>query len=514
MSLWRNVFAAAVALVAMFLAAPVASAGTHCAALTTPVAAPGEDIPPLDQLACADLRGFDFLQEDLTGANLHGSNLAGVRLVQATLSNADLSGAILTDADLGQAQLDGANLSAADLTGAWAGQANLAGAKLSDAVLRNTTLIQANLTGADLTGADLTGADLTQAQTDAPPTPTETTPVETPEETPDEDAPVLNPGDSAPTVVQPAEDEPQIAFLLLWPAAAIALAWLRTRFGLYARHRGTTPIPPVGVVGGLVGVVLVMTGLYLAATAAFRSIASDAAWTRDPGPLAELADESIEQFVVAVGAFVLGVLVLLLTRPRKQERGAPAVGQLTIGRPTPGRVGVGYSRPVRWFTLAVAFAGLADLVTVVVLLAADGLPETGLWQADTAAGHLLFVAVATLILFRTSVNTYHGREVASPSGVVFVTGVREPFLWLSGKSADEYPASQALPWEQLDRVHLLRTLGTETPSAAMISVRRPGTDRPTEYPEELRVTPAQATALYAALPPEMITEHTRAPRSD
>jgi hypothetical protein len=157
---------------------------------------------------------------------------------------------------------------------------------------------------------------------------------------------------------------------------------------------------------------------------------------------------------------------------------------------------------------------VVDLVAVVVLLVLDRLPATGPWQAGTVVGHLVFVALAALVLCRTAAHARHGREVATLSGAVFAAGLREPFLWLSGTAADKRPASQALPWDALDHVHLIRVLGTPHPSSAMITVRRPGTAFACEYPGELRVTPAQVAALRAALPPGMVTEHTRAPSSE
>ena len=70
-------------------------------------------------------------------------------------SCADLRGANLSDADLSDADLRGADLSDANLS-----FANLRGANLSDANLRCANLSRADLSDADLRGADLRGADI------------------------------------------------------------------------------------------------------------------------------------------------------------------------------------------------------------------------------------------------------------------------------------------------------------------------------------------------------------------
>lgn len=90
----------------------------------------------------------------------------------------------------------------------------------------------------------------------------------------------------------------------------------------------------------------------------------------------------------------------------------------------------------------VAIAGVVDLVAVVVLFALDRLPASGPWRTDTVVGHLAFVAVTTLVLIRAAGHARNGSVVATPSGAVFAGGVREPFLWLSGKSDDNRPVSR------------------------------------------------------------------------
>jgi hypothetical protein len=494
-------------LAAVFLPATAAAAPADCPAVTTPPAAAGK-VPA--RPACADLRGFDLSQARLAGADLHGADLTGVSLLQADLTGADLHDANLTGANLGQAELAGANLRGADLTGAWAGQVNLTDADLRDAVLRNTVLIQARMTGADVRGADLTGADLTQAQTGGVALP--------PAGVTDSGAAAGVPGDDAPDVNQEAVTtgpaEPQVAITLLWPAATLALMWWRARLRYGVRHRATTPVRFTEVVGGVLGTGLTVAGLYLLVVGALRGFAGATGWAADPGPLSWPGAGPGGQLASAAGAFVLGWLVLLATRRRVPPPPAVAAGQVVIGKPTPGAIGHAFSMPVRALAIGVAIAGLVDLVAVVVAYAVDRLPATGPWGSDTVVGHLTFVAVTTLILFRSGGSARHGTVVAAPSGVVFAGAGREPFLWLSGKSAGGAPASQALPWEALEHVHLIRVLGTEHPASAMITVRQSGAERPNEYPGELAVTPAQVAGLRAALPPEMITEHTRAPRAE
>ncbi|MFC4852654.1 pentapeptide repeat-containing protein [Actinophytocola glycyrrhizae] len=540
----RSVLGALVVGVGLLVPVSPAVAAVDCAVVTPPPVA-GE-LPPPGQLACTDLRGLDLLQEQLPGADLHGSNLAGVSLRQADLTSADLRGADLTGALLGQADLAGANLQGANLTGAEVTQTDLtnadlrgavlteargiqvflAGADLRGADLRGMRLGQADLTGADLRGADVTGADLTQAQTDGAlgltdPADGGSAGLDVPGKV------ELNPGTEPDNETEPNIDttaapaQPsgtQIAHLLLWPAAAAALAWWRTRLRFQMRHRDTTPLRSAAVVGGIVGIGLVVTGLYLAAVGlvrGFTHLTGDVAWAADPGPLSVLATEPHFQLAFAGGAFVLGCLVMRSTRRRAPAGNPPRAGsQVAVGKPRPGPAEQELSGPARAVLKAVAFAGLADLVIVVALMVLDGLPATGPWRSGTAVGHLVFVAVTTLVLSGFAARARTGNDVATPSGVVFAAGGREPYLWLSGTSSDKHPVSQALPWDALEQVHFIRVLGTADPASVMITVRGPGTGKPTEYPEELRVTPAQVAALRELLPPGMCTDHTRAPASD
>lgn len=512
---------------------PVAVAAPgDCPAITRPPVA--GQLPPAGQRACTDLRGLDLLQARLAGADLHGSNLAGVRLAQADLAGADLRGADLRETEMGQADLTGANLQGANLTRANLTQATFTDADLRGAVLTDATAIQVVLDGADLRGADLrgvlmpqasldgtdlrdadvTGAGLSQAETGNAIGLPEPEPVPSGSGTGDDGLAVNTDADPLPDEVNVT----QIAYVLLWPAAAIVLLWWRSGVGFMVRHRRTTPLSPVAIVGGIVGALLVMTGLYLVAVAAFRGIAASAggaSWTTDPGPFAFLATQPSHQFAYAGGAFVLGVLILRAARRRwpvaeRQRPGASA----TIGKPTPAPAGTELNGFVRGFVRALAFAGLIDIGAVVVLLVMDELPATGLWGSDTVAGHLAYVAIVTLLLFGSTFRSRTGTSVVTPSGVVLMAGGREPYLWLSGTSSDKRPAGQALPWAALEQIHFIRTLGRSDPGLAMITVRPPGSDQPAEYPAEMAVTPDQVAALRALLPSEMFTEHTRAPSSD
>lgn len=525
----RNVLGALVVGVGLLWPLPVAAAAPgDCPAITRPSV--NGQLPPAGQRACKDLRGLDLLQARLAGADLHGSNLAGVRLAQADLAGADLRGADLRETEMGQADLTGANLQGANLTGANLTQVDLTDADLRGAVLTDATAIQVVLDGADLRGADLRGVLMPQASLDgadlrdADITGAELSQAETgnaiglPAPLPNG-----NRGDglAVHTDVAPLPDEvndTQIAYVLLWPAAAIVLLWWRSGVGFMLRHRRTTPVSPVAVIGGIVGASLVMAGLYLAAVAAFRGIAASAggaSWTTDPGPLEFLATQPSHQFAYAGGAFVLGVIILRVCRRRwpsveRQQPGASA----TIGKPTPAPSGTELNGFVRGFVRALAFAGLIDIGTVVVLLVMDELPATGLWRSDTVAGHLAYVGIVMLLLFGSTFRSRTGTSVVTPSGVALVAGGREPYLWLSGTSSDKRPAGQALPWAALEQIHFIRTLGKTDPGLAMITVRGPGSDQPAEYPAEMSVTPEQVAALRALLPSEMFTEHTRAPSSD
>jgi len=95
-------------------------------------------------LAGADLRGFYFVDADLSGANLQGADLSFTDILRANLRDANLQGA----------NLFGADLQSADLRGAWLRNADLRGANLPFADLRD----------AKLSGADFRGAKLSEGQ--------------------------------------------------------------------------------------------------------------------------------------------------------------------------------------------------------------------------------------------------------------------------------------------------------------------------------------------------------------
>jgi uncharacterized protein YjbI with pentapeptide repeats len=90
-----------------------------------------------------NLEEGDFVQTDLTGANLSQTNLTKANFTEANLTKAQLQQADLTKANLQRANLTEANLQQADL--------------------REVDLRWANLTRADLTDAQLSeGVDLTE----------------------------------------------------------------------------------------------------------------------------------------------------------------------------------------------------------------------------------------------------------------------------------------------------------------------------------------------------------------
>jgi uncharacterized protein YjbI with pentapeptide repeats len=110
----------------------------------------------------------DFVNTDLSGADLSEADLSGAYLIRADLSGADLSGANLSGAYLGRADLSEADLSRADLSRANLSEADLSRVDLSRAILREANLSrailrEANLHEADLWKANLRGANLSEA---------------------------------------------------------------------------------------------------------------------------------------------------------------------------------------------------------------------------------------------------------------------------------------------------------------------------------------------------------------
>ena len=109
--------------------------------------------------ANAILTNNDFSFEDLTDANLRGTNLSNSIFIGSDLESANLSSAKLIQADLGHAELSAADLSAADLSAA-----DLSFAVLNGANLINADLSYANFEGAELNNAILSHATLNQAK--------------------------------------------------------------------------------------------------------------------------------------------------------------------------------------------------------------------------------------------------------------------------------------------------------------------------------------------------------------
>ena len=107
--------------------------------------------------------GVDFIDADLSEANLRRTDLSEADLGDANLSEANLRRADLSEADLGDANLSEAELYYADLSGADLGDANLSEAKLCFADLSRVDLSDVDLSKADLSNADLSGADLEDA---------------------------------------------------------------------------------------------------------------------------------------------------------------------------------------------------------------------------------------------------------------------------------------------------------------------------------------------------------------
>lgn len=450
-------------LVAVFLCLlgvlPQAAADVPCPALT-PVPTPENgDGPPSGRLACADLHGTTVLHEDLSGEDLHGSDLTGASLPQTDLSGANLRDANLTGVDLSQADLR---------------DADLRGATLTDA-----SLIQADVHGADLRGAILDGADATQAF--------------------GLDSVRVDPFGPGTYL--------QVAYLLLGPAGVLALVWWRGRFAFLLRHRHTTRVRPVDLVAVGLGVLLAVTGLYLLFCGAFRGISVSAAgwlWALDPGPVAV---DPVRQLVLGAVALVVSVFVLQVVRRRRPTRSPVDAGQVVVGKPAPGREFPVLGPRPRGVVALLGVLGLLDLIGVFVLWLLGLLPSHGVWGSDGVVGHLVVVLVITVVLIRAGQpGVDASAEVRALSGVVLVPG-RSPYVWLSGTFASRDPANRVLPWDSLDHVYLIRTLGTASAGTAMFAAGG------VEYSAELPMTPATITRLHAVLPEEKITEVVRAPSS-
>jgi uncharacterized protein YjbI with pentapeptide repeats len=99
------------------------------------------------------LRGADFRDEDISGANLKGADLSQACLIDTYLCGADLR----------EANLSGANLQRADLSDATLYRANLIDATIDDAILTGANLGRVNLWATVLIGVTLKRVDLTEA---------------------------------------------------------------------------------------------------------------------------------------------------------------------------------------------------------------------------------------------------------------------------------------------------------------------------------------------------------------
>ena len=108
----------------------------------------------------ANLQGARMIGAHLMKANMKGANLIGVNLIEANMRGARLQEANLEGADLTKANLEGANLQGAHLVGANLEWANLHGANLVWANLEKANLIGVNLLEANLFGANLKGTIL------------------------------------------------------------------------------------------------------------------------------------------------------------------------------------------------------------------------------------------------------------------------------------------------------------------------------------------------------------------
>ena len=114
-------------------------------------------------LSGADLHASDLREANLFLANLNRADLMGAELGRANLSRADLRGVDLTGMDLTEANLSGAIVAGGKLTGTRFVLANLNGASFIEADLRNASFRGANLSRANFQGADMCGADLDRA---------------------------------------------------------------------------------------------------------------------------------------------------------------------------------------------------------------------------------------------------------------------------------------------------------------------------------------------------------------
>src|ERR687886_1101196 len=129
--------------------------------------------PKLDEngLLTAYVKGRrDFASQDLSGLDLHKTDLSGGIFHQSKLARTNFQGSDLSNTDFGRANLNRANLRDANLGRSYLSYADLEGADLRGADLSYAYLNHANLKGANLCGANLSHAkvneeQLTQAKT-------------------------------------------------------------------------------------------------------------------------------------------------------------------------------------------------------------------------------------------------------------------------------------------------------------------------------------------------------------
>lgn len=106
----------------------------------------------------------DFASLDLSGLDLHKTDLSGGIFHQAKLTRTNFQGAHLASADFGRANLNRANLRDTNLGRAYLSYADLECADLRGADLSYAYLNHANLKGANLCGANLSNAKISEEQ--------------------------------------------------------------------------------------------------------------------------------------------------------------------------------------------------------------------------------------------------------------------------------------------------------------------------------------------------------------
>lgn len=119
---------------------------------------------PAAVVAAYDRGNSDFGEQQLSGLNLQGVNLAKASFYNAYLTKTNLQKANLSQANFGSANLNYADLKEANLSRAYFSLADLEGADLRNANLSGAYFNNANLRGANLSGANLNGAKISPQQ--------------------------------------------------------------------------------------------------------------------------------------------------------------------------------------------------------------------------------------------------------------------------------------------------------------------------------------------------------------